>query len=306
MASLLAILSSILWGTSDFEGGRLSKKHAPLSVLGFSQVLGLVFGVALMLVSGAWDAQALGSNGYLIPGIFAGLFGYFGLFCLYAGLSTGRMGVVSPISSMGAVIPLTYALINGDKLSTIVSIGVVLALVGVFCASGPELSQGLPVKPLLLALGAAFGFGIALTLISIGSQSSALMTMVSMRGATFFVTVALALKFHTMGGFSKKEYPSLIFIGVADFLANVLLGVACTKGLVSIAMVLGSLFPIATAVRRDCFSSFRCCPYFCLLVVGNVEISSINMSVGMVGKSVEQPLPINRVVSTGHGCNTKF
>lgn len=248
MASLLAILSSILWGTSDFEGGRLSKKHAPLAVLGFSQVLGLVFGVALMLVSGAWDAQALGSEGYLIPGIFAGLSGYFGLFCLYAGLSTGRMGVVSPISSMGAVIPLTYALINGDKLSTIVSIGVVLALVGVFCASGPELSQGLPVKPLLLALGAAIGFGIALTLISIGSQSSALMTMVSMRGATFFATVALALKFHTMGGFSKKEYPSLIFIGVADFLANVLLGVACTKGLVSIAMVLGSLFPIATAL----------------------------------------------------------
>ena len=83
---------------------------------------------------------------------------------------------------------------------------------------------------------------------SIGSQSSALMTMVSMRGATFFVTIAIALKFRTMGGFTKKEYPSLIFIGVADFLANVLLGVACTKGLVSIAMVLGSLFPIATAL----------------------------------------------------------
>ena len=132
MASLLAILSSMLWGTSDFEGGRLSKKHAPLAVLGFSQVLGLVFGIALMLVSGAWHATALGSNGYLVPGIFAGLLGYFGLFCLYAGLSTGRMGVVSPISSMGAIVPLTYALLNGDKLSVITSIGVVLALVGVF------------------------------------------------------------------------------------------------------------------------------------------------------------------------------
>lgn len=248
MASILALLSSILWGTADFEGGRLSKKHAPLAVLGFSQVVGLVFGVVLMFISGAWHADAFGEDGYLIPGIYAGLFGYFGLFCLYAGLSTGRMGVVSPISSMSVVIPLTYALINGDRLSTITSMGVVLALVGVFCASGPELSQGLPIKPLLLALGAAIGFGIALTSISIGSQSSALMTMVSMRVATFLVTVALALKFHTMGGFSKKEYPSLIFIGVADFLANVLLGVACTKGLVSIAMVLGSLFPIATAL----------------------------------------------------------
>ena len=248
MASLLALLSSMLWGSSDFEGGRLSKKHAPLAVLGFSQVLGLIFGIGLMLISGEWRATALGSNGYLIPGIIAGLLGYFGLFCLYAGLSTGRMGVVSPIRSMGAVVPLTYALLNGDRLSTITSIGVVMALVGVFCASGPELSQGLPLKPLLLAIGASFGFGTALTSMSIGTQSSALMTMVSMRGATFCVTIALALTFRTLGGFSKKEYPSLIFIGVADFLANVLLGVACTKGLVSIAMVLGSLFPIATAL----------------------------------------------------------
>ena len=248
MATLLALISSILWGTADFEGGRLSRKHAPLAVVGFSQVLGLIFGLFLMLVTGAWNAKALGSDGYLVPGIFAGLFGYFGLFCLYEGLSTGRMGVVSPISSMGAVVPLTYALLNGDVLSTITSIGVVLALVGVFCASGPELSQGLPIKPLLFGLGAAFGFGTALTSMSIGSQSSALMTMVSMRGATFFVTIALAIKFRTTGSFTKKEYPTLIFIGVADFVANVLLGVACTKGLVSIAMVLGSLFPIATAL----------------------------------------------------------
>ncbi len=248
MASILALLSSLLWGTSDFEGGRLSKKHAPIAVLGFSQVVGLIFGIILMIISGSWRAQALGDGGYLIPGIFAGFLGYFGLFCLYAGLSTGRMGVVSPISSMGAVVPLTYALIKGDTLSTITSIGVVLALVGVFCASGPELSAGLPIKPLLLALGAAIGFGTALTSMSIGAQSSALMTMVSMRAATFLVTISIAVKFRSTGGFSKKEMPTLIFMGVADFLANVLLGVACTKGLVSIAMVLGSLFPIATAL----------------------------------------------------------
>ena len=42
--------------------------------------------------------------------------------------------------------------------------------------------------------------------------------------------------------------PILIFIGAADFLANLLLGIACTKGLVSVAMVFGSLYPIATAV----------------------------------------------------------
>jgi drug/metabolite transporter (DMT)-like permease len=158
------------------------------------------------------------------------------------------MGVVSPISSLSTIIPLAYALITGDVLSTITLVGVAIALVGVFCASGPELSQGLPLKPLLLALGAAAGFGLALTFIAIGSQSSALLTMVSMRAATFFVTIFLAIKFKTAGKFSRKELPALIFIGAADFVANLLLGIACTKGLVSVAMVFGSLYPIATAV----------------------------------------------------------
>ncbi len=248
MASLLALLSSAMWGTSDFFAGRLSKKHHPFAVLGFSQVIGLFVGIAIVIISGDWHGKVLGLDGYLITGALAGFGGYIGLACLYEGLSTGRMGVVSPISSMSAVVPLAYALITGDSLSAITSLGVVIALVGVFCASGPELSQGLPLKPLLLALGAAAGFGCALTFIAMGSQSSALLTMVSMRSATFFITIALAIKFKTTGKFNKQDMPALIFIGAADFIANLLLGIACTKGLVSIAMVFGSLYPVATAI----------------------------------------------------------
>jgi drug/metabolite transporter (DMT)-like permease len=248
MASLLALISSAMWGTADFFAGRLSKKHHPFAVLGFSQVFGLMVGILIVVVSGSWQGKILGFDGFLIPGALAGLFGYIGLACLYEGLSTGRMGVVSPISSLSTVIPLAYALITGDVLSTITLVGVVIALIGVFCASGPELSQGLPIKPVFLALGAAAGFGLALTFIAIGSQSSALLTMVTMRAATFFVTISLAIKFKTTGNFDKKAMPLLFFIGAADFLANLLLGIACTKGLVSVAMVFGSLYPIATAV----------------------------------------------------------
>jgi drug/metabolite transporter (DMT)-like permease len=257
MASLLALLSSAMWGTADYFAGRLSKKHHPFAVLGFSQVIGLFVGILIVVVSGSWQGKVLGIDGFLIPGALAGIFGYIGLACLYEGLSTGRMGVVSPISSLSTVIPLAYALITGDVLSTITLVGVVIALIGVFCASGPELSQGLPVKPLLLALGAAAGFGLALTFLAIGSQSSALLTMVSMRAATFFVTISLALKFRTTGNFNKKDLPVLIFIGAADFLANLLLGIACTKGLVSVAMVFGSLYPIATAVLAFKFLNER-------------------------------------------------
>jgi drug/metabolite transporter (DMT)-like permease len=257
MASLLALLSSALWGSADFFAGRMSKKHHPFAVLGFSQVIGLFVGILILVISGNWQGKVFGLDGFLFPGILAGLAGYIGLACLYEGLSTGRMGVVAPISSMSAVVPLAYALATGDALSTLASVGVFVALIGVFCASGPELSQGMPIKPLLLALGAAAGFGLSLTFIAVGSETSALLTMVSMRGATFFVTISIALKFRTTGKFGRQDLPLLIFIGAADFLANLLLGVATTKGLVSVAMVFGSLYPIATALLAFKFLNER-------------------------------------------------
>ena len=249
MASLLALISSAMWGTADFFAGRLSKKFHPFAVLGLSQVFGLVTGIVIVLISGDWHGQALGVDGYLLSGALAGLFGYLGLACLYEGLSTGRMGVVSPISSLGALIPLAYAIvIKGDQLSTIISVGVAAALIGGFLASGPEVSQGLPLKPVLLALSAAIFFGLALVFMAIGSQSSALMTMTMMRTTTLVIGLGIFARYRHIGGLGKPELPILIFIGVADFAANLLLGVATTKGLVSLAMVLGSLYPIATAL----------------------------------------------------------
>lgn len=249
MASLLALLSSALWGSADYHAGKLSKRFPAIAVLATSQAIGFITGIFLVIVSRSWNAQALGSDGYLLAGALAGLCGYGGLISLYAALSTGRMGVVSPISSLGALIPLAYAIfIKGDQLSTIVSIGVVAALLGGFLASGPEVSQGLPLKPVLLALSAAIFFGLALVFMAIGSQSSALMTMTTMRTTTLLIGIAIFIRFRHFGGLGKTELPILIFIGVADFAANLLLGVATTKGLVSLAMVLGSLYPIATAL----------------------------------------------------------
>lgn len=249
MASFLALLSSGLWGSADYHAGKLSKRFPAVAVLATSQAIGFITGVFLVLITGAWQAEAFGDGGYFFAGAFAGLAGYAGLISLYAALSTGRMGVVSPISSLGALIPLAYAIvIKDDQLSTIISIGVAAALIGGFLASGPEVSQGLPIKPVLLALSAAIFFGLALVFMAIGSQSSALMTMTMMRTTTLIIGIGIFARYRHIGGLGKPELPILIFIGVADFAANLLLGVATTKGLVSLAMVLGSLYPIATAL----------------------------------------------------------
>lgn len=248
MASLLALLSSFLWGSSDYQAGKLSKNFPALAVLGISQAIGLLTGVVLVIINSELS-KGFEFNSYFYAGACAGIAGYLGLKFLYAGLATGRMGVVSPISSLSALIPLGYALfVKGDHLSLLTSCGVVLALTGAFFASGPELSQNLPIKPVLLALGAALGFGVALIFMAIGSEASALLTMTSMRATTFIISLLIFIRIRGIGGLGQKQLPVLIFIGIADFMANLLLGVAMTKGILALAMVLGALYPIATAL----------------------------------------------------------
>ncbi|CAN2240593.1 MAG: EamA family transporter [Candidatus Nanopelagicaceae bacterium] len=248
MASILALFSSVLWGSADYLAGNLSKKFKPIAVTGASQAFGLLIGVILVLVSGSYIAPNLSWDGYFLPALGAGIAGFLGLVSFYSGLSTGRMGVVSPISTLSAVIPLTFAFLSGERPTSIQILGMAVAVIGAFCASGPDIVKGLPVKPLLYGLGAALGFGIALALMAQGSKTSSLLTMTSMRVASVSFCILLAIKFRSVGGFRKSNLFILAVIGTTDFAANLLLGVATTKGLISVAMVFGSLFPIVTAL----------------------------------------------------------
>lgn len=244
MASLLALMSALLWGSSDFEGGRLSKRFPAISVLGATQLISLVFGIALVVTIGQTEVTPT----IFWAGAAAGIFGYIGLICLYAGLSTGKMGVVSPISSLSTLIPMSIALIGGERMNTGTAIGCVLALIGAFLTSGPEFSQGVSLKPLLLAFGAAVGFGTAISFMTIGAKEAPILTMVCMRVATAFITIAITIRLKGFGGLGKKNLPSLIFIGIADFAANATLGLAINIGPVAVSVVLGALYPIFTVL----------------------------------------------------------
>lgn len=248
MASLLALFSSLLWGTSDFYGGKLSKKHPALAVTAVSQAIGLLIGITIVLVTTSWINPDLSWEGYFLPGVMAGSLGFIGLVAFYSGLATGRMGVVAPISAMSVLIPITIAFINGEKPTSLQILGMSVALIGAVCASGPEIKGGFAVRPIVLAVIAACGFGGAVAFIAKGSATSALMTMTTMRFTTFIVAIFLFARFRSVGGLSKKDLPILILIGGADFAGNLLLGVATTKGLVSVAVVLGALYPIITAL----------------------------------------------------------
>jgi len=244
----LALLSSLMWGTADFLGGKLSKKFHPMAVTGASQAFGLIVGLLMLAATSGFKRPDFSSSGYAISGAIAGITGFIGLISYYAGLATGKMGVVAPITSLSAVIPLLYGIYQGDQPSPLQILGMAVALLGCFLASGPELRSGVSAKPVLLGFLTAIMFGVALVFMARGSKHGALLTMITMRCVTVTISVLIALGLRTYGGFRKSSLVLLIVVGSTDFLANYTLGLATTKGLVSVAMVLGSLFPVVTTL----------------------------------------------------------
>jgi hypothetical protein len=95
VAALLALLSSLSWGTSDFMGGLAARRVGAVRVLAVSYPAGavLITVLALVVIPGdvSWNAVAVG--------FFAGSIGALAIGLLYAALARGQMGIVSPESS---------------------------------------------------------------------------------------------------------------------------------------------------------------------------------------------------------------
>ena len=242
MLSLLALASSACWGTSDFFAGLFSRRRPAVAVVGWSQ--SLAFLVLCGAVAVRWDHVTW--SGWPLWSVGAAVSGVAGLLCFYTALATGTIGVVAPIAALGVAVPLFLGVATGDEPSSWAWVGIVVAVVGVTLASGPELSGGVSPRPVVLAGIAAVGFGLALFCIDRGARSSALMTLWGMRGVSFLVFVTLALVVRSRGGVVAKELPALLLIGCGDMGANLLFGIASSRGQVSVASVLGSLYPVVT------------------------------------------------------------
>ena len=246
MAALLALLSSLLWGGADFLGGTVSRRLPALLVVGASQFAGLLAIALVAVATGELDAP----TGYLPWAVAAGIAGLIGLVAFYSALAMGTMGVVSPIAALGVVVPVVVGLARGERPAALQLAGIVLAVVGVVLASGPELGGRAGARPLLLAAVAAIGFGLALLFIAEGARSSTVMTLVTMRvtSVTIVATLLVALARRTSVRLSSRDLPLIAVIGIGDVAANLAFGAASTKGLVSVVAVLGSLYPVVTVL----------------------------------------------------------
>jgi len=241
---LLALLSSVCWGTSDFLGGLMARRRPAYAVVAGSQACGLLLIAAVAIATSAWRAPL----GWLPWALTAGVAGSGALVCFYAALASGTMGVVSPIAALGAVVPLLAGVLAGESPSARALAGIALALAGAVAASGPELRGGAGVRPVVLAAVAGAGFGLALTLIAQGSRIDALMTLTGMRATSVAAFAVAALALRTLGGLGRRDLPSLLAIGGGDVGANLLFALATQRGMLSVTSVLGSLYPVVTVL----------------------------------------------------------
>ncbi len=240
--SLLALASSAVWGTSDFFAGLASRRHPAVAVVGWTQALALL--VISVVVAARWDTVTW--SGWPPWAVAAGLTGMTGLVCFYSALSAGTMGVVAPIAALGVVVPVILGVASGEAPSPWAWVGMLVAIVGVTLASGPELSGDVSPRPVVLAACAAVGFGLALFCLDRGARESTLLTLWGMRMTSVTILVVVALVSRSVGGVTARETPALLAIGCGDLVANALFAYASSRGQVSIASVLGSLYPVVT------------------------------------------------------------
>ena len=176
----------------------------------------------------------------------AGLAGAVGLSCFYTALASGTMGVVAPISSLGALVPVFLGLLTGEHPSATAWVGMAVAVTGAALASGPELTGAVPPRPVILAAVAAACFGTSLYCLDRGARYALLETLWGMRLTSVALFVVAGLVVRSVGGARARDLPALAVIGLGDVTANGLFAFASSQGLVSISSVLGSLYPVAT------------------------------------------------------------
>jgi len=244
MPVILALLSSLVWGLADFLGGTLSKKRKAVAVIGGSQSFGLLFVALLAIGLQAWTWNET----VWINGAIAGAMGLLGLIGFYTALATGQMGIVAPISSLSAVVPVTIGLVQGERPSAMQLTGIVVALIGVLLASGPELNGKVDPRPVFLAFFAAVSFGFCVYFMAQGARINPTMTVTAMRAVQVALVLVLFLAIRNLGGLVKRDVPMLATIGASDAGANVLYTFAASLGLLSVVAVLGSLYPIITVL----------------------------------------------------------
>ncbi len=228
MGALLALTSAVLYGIADFAGGLLSRRASFVTVALAGQAGGFV-----VLLAVAPFVPGDPTGGDLAWGALSGVGTGLAMVFLYRGLSRGAMSVVVPVTAVGGLaIPVLVGIaLLGDRPSPLGIAGMVLAVPALWLVSWSPGHNG-------AADGLVAGLGVAvqyLALAQAGPES----------GIWPVVAGRLAAVLAILPWWRRDARPPVgaWLTGVCAALALVAYLLATRLQLVSIAVVLSSLYP---------------------------------------------------------------
>ena len=247
MAILLALGSALVYGISDYVGGR-SSRHVPpvLVALVAELVLLVVTASSIPLI------ESHGPGGAAIWwGMLGGAAGSLGVLGLYAALSRGNMTVVAPVTGLAAaVVPVGVGIALGDRPTAFAMLGIVVAIASVALIGGivrmgrEAVSVGLVAVSTLV--GALFGL-LFIAYAQTGDEAGLWPLLTSRFASTPLLIVAfVVLERRLPNRQDAAALPSGVAVGFLILLANGLYLVSTRDELLSIVAVLVALYPAST------------------------------------------------------------
>ena len=254
MGALLAVLSSVAWGSADFGGGMLSRRISAFASVLYSQGTAMV---AVLVVSAFLGGFSISSS--LLWAVGAGIVGPLALGLYYRALAIGPMGIVGPVSATSGAVPVVVGLLLGERISPIRLVGLVGCVVGVAIVSGLRI-RGFAhanIRSVSLAAVSAVGFGFVFTAIAQSAQHGILATLVVQRVTNIMILLVLAVIRKPQ---LKADRTALLFLGLVGLLdigANALFAASSQLGQLALVGALGALYPVTTTTLASVFAKER-------------------------------------------------
>jgi drug/metabolite transporter (DMT)-like permease len=281
-ALLLALISSVSYGTSDFLASRVTRRLSPVLLVLYSQAAqGLVLLGIVLAVRQSFAALGLAW------GTAAGALIAIGLVTYYRALAAGPTGVVAPLAATGAVVPVLVDFVRGELPDVPAMLGVAVVGAGIVvttlatsreqkeepappCRGALRLRRkrppGIdrcPPNSILLALLTAMLFGAFFVAVDRGSAAAGdgvLWVTLGIQVGALPVTLLAALFTSGPSGMRIAERGVLLPLCVVTALnlaGDASLSYAVTGAELAVVSVLASLAPVVTTMLARALTAER-------------------------------------------------
>jgi drug/metabolite transporter (DMT)-like permease len=242
----LALLSAVLLGSADFVGGLAARRASAIVVVTWSNALGLLTALVVLLVLPA--RLSLIDFGWAL---LAGTCGSIGAALLYRALAVGMMSLVAPATATAAaLIPVAAGALMGERLTASALAGMTCALLATVLLSGGRSERQArsadASRALVLAVLAGASFGAFLVLLSQASADAGLWPVAIARAAALAVLLSLAWTRREGLQLSPPSRRLALGAGLLDIAANAAFLIAVRHGPLAVTGLLASLSPLGT------------------------------------------------------------